>query len=288
MRYTLAITSCNRFGLLQRTLDSFIEHADVLPEATVIVEDSAALKPEWLANPRYNALGRGKWISNGTRRGQIFSLDELYAEVETPYVFHLEDDWLFTRGEGFLRRSWNLLADFPQISTVSLRGNDCNGHPLAVDKMFHFPIQQPGWQGGWGGYSFNPGLRRLADLKHFGGCFGRRVGGYGGNGCAPELKLSRIMLDKGFRIAVPWEKSHVQHIGANVSRAVEPLPPLPRVLLAVPVTHTYDYGTHTSGIKRVTEGRVDAVRDTWMRDAAAHPNLTARFLWAFGQTRPAR
>jgi hypothetical protein len=287
MRYTLAITSCNRHDLLKRTLDSFIRHTDLLPTTTVILEDSDAPPPAWInAMPYCAVLGRLKWRTNGQRRGQIFSLDSLYAEVDTPYVFHLEDDWEFIRGGDFMRRSFITLERFPLVSAVSLRGADCNGHPLVSD----FPCglqQKPGWEGGWGGYSFNPGLRRMSDLKMFGGSFGRFVG-YGRHGCGHELDISRRALDLGYRIAVLDTEPHVKHIGAGVSRAVQPLPPAPRVLLAVPVTRNYDYGRNTSGVTRETVGRIEACRDTWMKDAATFPNVDALFFYGGAGAAPSR
>lgn len=276
MRYTLAVTSCSRFDLLQATLDSFIDRADIMPEATVIIEDSGEAQPAFLSAPKYKALGRGEWINNGSRRGQIYSLDRLYDAVKTPYVFHCEDDWLFTKG-GFLARSFGILENNPSIWTVSLRGNECNGHPNIPDTHNSpgpYLIQQPGWMGGWGGCTFNPGLRRLKDFHRI-RSYGAQVG-YSMSGCAHELALSKMHLDLGYRIAVLPEV-HIKHLGEGKSKAIMPLPERARILLAVPTSLKYDYGTHTSGIKRDTSGRLEAVRDTWMQDAHIFPNVHGRF-----------
>src|ERR1700730_4488202 len=83
MNYTLAVTSCGRLDLLERSFLSFMECADVPPSAIVIVEDGDAPEPEFLKRFRHIPT---KWINNGARRGQVFSLDALYREVKTPYV----------------------------------------------------------------------------------------------------------------------------------------------------------------------------------------------------------
>jgi len=276
MRYTLAVTSCNRHELLKRTLDTFLNVVDIKPTATIILEDSDKPQPGYLAHSSYKGLGAGRWINNGVRRGQWYSLDKLYDALppENPYIFHLEDDWEFRTCHGFMRRSGEILDKYPHIWTVSLRGSDCNGHPLVKENGL--TIHEPGWRGGWGGCHFNPGLRRLADYKKI-----RSYGfytGYGVHGCGGELTLSKKHLDVGYRIAVLDLQPYIQHLGA-VSRACEPLPAPPRVLLAVPATHAYNYADKTYGIDRPTSGRIDAVRETWFKDAARFANVTAKFFY---------
>lgn len=277
MRYTLAVTSCDRHHLLKQTLDSFLQTVSVFPSATVIVEDSDLPMPSWLSESKYKALGTGKWITNGQRRGQWFSLDTLYDALpsDIPFVFHLEDDWKFTQyGTNFIQRSADILNKHSHIWTVSLRGTACNGHPVVTENGI--PVLMPGWDKGWGGCHFNPGLRRLKDFDRI-TSYGRHIG-YGQRGCGGELTLSKTHLAMGYRIATLDVHPIIEHIGVQ-SRALENLPPLPRVLLAVPATHKYDYGTRTYGINRDTSGRVEAVRDTWFKDAAVFTNVAAYFFY---------
>jgi hypothetical protein len=252
--------------------------ADILPASTFIIEDSDAPRPAWLDLPQYKKLGKpGRWMSNEKRRGQIFTLDRLYDALppENPYVFHLEDDWEFLRGHGpFLGPSHDILNQFPHVWTVSLRGTECNGHPVVIENGL--PVNMPYWQGGWGGCHFNPGLRRLADYEKL-RSYGHHVG-YGAHGCGTELRLSRMHLDKGFRIAVLGKQERIKHLG-TISRACEPLPPSPNILLAVPATHAYEYADKTYGIDRPMSGRIEAVRDTWFKDVVPFPNVTAKFFY---------
>ena len=66
----------------------------------------------------------------GERVGQIRLIDQAYARVDTPFIFHLEDDWEFYRS-GFMEKSRALLERDPKILLVQLRAwNDTNGHPF--------------------------------------------------------------------------------------------------------------------------------------------------------------
>lgn len=292
MKYTLAVTSCDRHNLLKRTLQSFVDCVSIIPFETVIYEDSAAPRPAFLDDFAGN-LGKIKWLSDGVRRGQAYAIDRLYSNINSELVFHTEDDWEFHES-GFLSASFNILRSCPDISMVALR-SEWN-HPL-VDDPRGFKIALPYWEGKWGGTCWNPGLRRLSDFKRFGN-YGRHVG-YGTSGLGHEAEWSKLYLDAGFRIAcIP---SHVRHIGDHTSRACEPVPfVLPRILIAVPACQQLEYGAweselspkfdkakayggeaygkdiHISGVNP----RVSAVRETWWKDVAAHAHhVDARFFY---------
>jgi hypothetical protein len=292
MKYTLAVTSCDRHDLLKRTLQSFISCTSINPFETIIYEDSAAPRPAWLDEFGVR-LGAIRWLSEGKRRGQAYAIDRLYSNIHSELVFHTEDDWEFHES-GFLSKSFNILCAHPDISMVTLR-SEWN-HPL-VDDPRGFKIAEPYWGGDWGGTCWNPGLRRLSDFRRFGN-YGRHVG-YGTNGLGHEAKWSRLHLDAGFRIAcLP---SYVRHIGEH-SRACEPVPfTLPRILIAVPACQQLEYGAweseqsprfdkskahrgeaygtdiHISGQRN---DRITGVRDTWWKDVAAHGHhIDGRFFY---------
>ena len=287
MQYTLAVTSCDRHDLLRRTLSSFIECVNVNPVETIILEDGPAPEPAWLKDffPR---LGKVRWINNGERMGQSYSIDRLYSEIKTELIFWCEDDWLFHEGN-FLSRSAAILTAHPKISMVALR-SDWN-HPL-VDDPRGFKIAEPYWGGVWGGTCWNPGLRRMSDYRRY-GSYGRHVG-YGTHGLGHEQTWSKRHLDDGFRIAAL--PAHCYHIGGERSKAIEQLErKMPRLLIAIPACHKFEYGRwesrqsphydpknepycediHISG----PNPRIQAVRDTWWRDVNVFPNFEAKFFY---------
>lgn len=294
MQYTLVVTSCDRHDLLKTTLESFVQMSDQVPRHTIIVEDGDLDMPEWLKPLRGSLGGVVTWLKNGKRLGQIHSIDRAYAEVNTPYIFHCEDDWRFIR-TGFIRDSFDVLDKYGDILTVSLRGAEWN-HPAVADPKFPFRIAQPYWGGCWGGLAFNPGLRRRGDYVRIGSSYGKHTG-YGTHGLDHEKHLSKKLLDMGYRIAC-LPSQYVEHIGAGRSRAIEPLAAPPRILIAIPACTHFAYGRfesessphydpkntpygkdiHVSGVNP----RIDAVRRTWWKDVGNHRGVEARFF--FGKT----
>lgn len=163
---TFVATSCGRHDLLRRTLHSFLEFADIVPCRMIVCEDGqmtdSLLK---LARDMPNI----EFIVTGQRVGQLAAIDFAYCRINTPLVFHCEDDWEFYR-TGFMAESLEALAANPKAVTLWLRdANDTNGHPYTHQangwrRMIH------GYNGLWHGFTWNPGLRRKADIPS---------GGYG-------------------------------------------------------------------------------------------------------------
>ena len=84
---SLVVTSCGRFDLLERTLDSFFKYNTYPIKEVIITEDSTeGKKLEKLVSKYKNQ--NFKLIVNETRIGQIKSIDKAYKEVDTEYVFH--------------------------------------------------------------------------------------------------------------------------------------------------------------------------------------------------------
>lgn len=286
---TLVLTACGRNDLLKETLDSFIrvQCGGAKPDRAIIVEDGVADMPEWLReNIHYYSanLGKVEYIRNDRRRGQIYSIDKAYSLVKTDYVFHLEEDWRFDQSGNFLQESKSILEKYPKIIQVSLRG-DTGWHRLIDQPPYEgFKICMPYWNSVWGGLSFNPGLRRLADYKKI-GSYGQHTG-YGTTGLGHEKELSKMYLDMGFRMA-DLNRPIVTHIGGAFSRSLEQSSiPMPKILIAIPVCHKFDYGKWESGdspsFNRANayngeaygsgihisgdNNRIQALRDTWLKD----------------------
>lgn len=209
LEYTLAVTSCERHDLLFTTMHSFIESVDITPSHVIVLEDSPTPVP-YKGFPIHT-----KFWQNDPRLGQIKSCDRLMGMVETEWVFWCEDDWLFKDGD-FIEPSYAILSQYPEIVTVSLRGRAWN-HPLREFPDWPFLIAEPGWQGGWGGLAFNPGLRRKSDWV--------KMGPYAQVGtdmyaCQSELALSKKYLAAGYRIA-DLGRPIIEHLGHGRSKTKE-------------------------------------------------------------------
>lgn len=263
---TLLLTSCNRFNLLEKTLLSFVNHNTHKIDKTVIVDDSAAPVPDFI---RYvsglGSLGEVVWISNGVRKGQIYTADRVWGEAKTEYCFWSEDDWEYVRG-GFIEESLAILEQHKNIVQCWLR--DDSSHPVIDDPRFTFQIMKPNWEEGWSGWCFNPGLRRLSDYRKI-GSYGRHVG-YDTR-FVGELELSKLYYSMGmFAAKLP---TAVRHIGEaqHIPWATAPKPP--RVLIAIPCCHSYNYGSYKDKrighVDRDTHERIEAQRATWVQDVKA-------------------
>jgi hypothetical protein len=283
--YALCVTSCDRFDLLRTTLTSFIQTCDINPRVTIILEDGDKDMPAWLREPAFSPLNV-RWIKNGQRRGQVFSVDRLISAIpkEIERVFWLEDDWEAV-APGYIKRALQIIDEYPLISQVILRRDW--PHPLVQDPNYPFPVAEPYWAqpgGSWGGWTWNPCVTRTETLKRF-GTYASQAGYVGG--CQHELVFSRKFLDAGYRIAsLPH---HFEHIGEGRSRATEPLhQQAPKILIAIPASKNCVYGAWESGdspkfdpanaYNGVCYGqgihmsgpnpRLKAVRDTWAQDIA--------------------
>ena len=197
--YTVALTSCGRFDLLKRTLESLLPRLEGPLAKVLVIEDSGdrgvydVLRQFEGAGPDIEA------ILNDPPIGQIRSIDWLYARVETDWIFHCEDDWEFF-GDGFIAASFAILQELPRCSMVNLRdpaevGESDLFDPEAVTPSgarYSLVSMKNSWK--FGGLHFNPGLRRMRDY--------RIVGPYADLGPKTnEARVSECYRDLGYRVA---------------------------------------------------------------------------------------
>lgn len=202
-RYSVVITSCGRFDLLQHTIKSLKTNLDQPPDAWVIVEDSGDER----VRDAVAAVGiDAHIILNRPQLGQIKAIDKAYADVTTPYVFHCEDDWEFYRS-GFIAESFAVLEACPDVSIVLLRPREeqnklVRNAPTETVAGVQLFFQDPSLHPEYFSYAFNPGLRRMSDY--------RRVGPFTPIGYEPDV--SYAFKKAGFRM-VNLENAAVRHIG---------------------------------------------------------------------------
>lgn len=199
-KFTTVLTSCGRFDLLGETVASFQRHFDV--DRVVIAEDSE------------NSQAAGKFARefpvsdmrvNFPKLGQMGSIDAHYANITTPYIVHLEDDWGFTRSLD-LDRVTDFLEARPDISVV------CIAHRIydprfqkGAKRETHGGIDYFVWDidthPKWFSYSFNPSVARHA--------LWREVGPF--TKFVTEENLSLFLKERGMRIAmvVPGIADHI-------------------------------------------------------------------------------
>lgn len=210
--YAVVLTSCGRFDLLRQTVESLLRSVDQKPAEFIIVEDSGDAAAGAALEGLDALLGRAfTLLLNRPQLGQIRAIDRAYAAVTAPFVFHCEDDWEFTRG-GFIAESFRLLAARPDVSMAGLRPRDelnplvRDAPRLTLDDGEGAPLSyfesDPALHPEYFSYSFNPGLRRMADY--------RRLGPFEPLGHEPDV--SYAFKKAGFRIA-NLEPPATRHLG---------------------------------------------------------------------------
>ena len=201
--YTVCLTSCARFDLLERTLESLLPRLEGPCKRIIIGEDSGDCEIFNVVEHFQSDAPFIYVILNHRRLGICRNIDRIYAEVDTDWIFHCEDDWEFSR-DGFIRESFSVMQD-AGISSVNLR--DISDFGLG----FWSPVGDSHYvanvdvAGGIAGLHFNPGLRRMHDY-HTIGPYGRLAPN------SRETDVSIAYLSAGKRMAL-LKQPAVSHIG---------------------------------------------------------------------------
>ena len=174
-KMTFVLTSCGRTELLNKTLESFFSMNTFKLEKYYLVEDSV--------NEEVYRSIKNKWdkkidlLFNKEKKGQIKSIVETYKKIKTPYIFHCEDDWIYTRKK-FIEDSLEIMKTDEKIIQVWLESKESASRldifdygPLETIKNgkigFRRVSCKEGWE--WGYFSFRPGVKRLKDYNLIGG-----------------------------------------------------------------------------------------------------------------------
>ena len=165
---TVCITSCNRFDLLSRTLDSFLQLNTYPIQEILITEDSGNQDMKKKILDAYGDIV--ELIFNENNLGAYTSIDNMYSKVKTEYLFHIEDDWLFETNNKMIVQSMNILEERKDIHQVWVRPRSEIGVFIedkveTTSKNVQYSMVKLNHCGGWCGFSLNPGLRRLSDYK---------------------------------------------------------------------------------------------------------------------------
>lgn len=197
---TLVLTSCNRLDLLDRTLNSIGKETLDSIKHKIIIDDSG--DPSVLDYfSKFKTQDGWRIILNKTRIGQPKSVDKAYSLVDTPYIFHCEDDWHFD-GVPFLE-CLDILNSRKDILQVTFRKDD----PHPEDRLEYtskgtpYKLKMAGWRNLWYGFTYNPSLFRKSaydEVKPYSGKL--------------EQDIGKLFFDNGYRTASLVNKTY-WHIG---------------------------------------------------------------------------
>jgi hypothetical protein len=162
---TVVITSCNRLDSLKKMLKSFVKFNTAVIEEVIIVEDGGCLDSIFFAQELLKDY-KLNIIFHSTNQGQLISIDEAYQSVKTEFIFHIEEDWCFTKS-GFIEYSLMVFNKFPEICCLSLRPHsDWKNNKLLSQEYFYSIANKHSLV--WGGTGINPGLYRTNYYKMLG------------------------------------------------------------------------------------------------------------------------
>ena len=208
---TVCLTSCGRWNLLQATLDSFLKLNTYPITKYLLHEDSGDIKIFEKIQKKYPFI---ECIRSEQNVGLLKSIDNLYALVETEYIMHLEDDWIFENNPDFIQQSLEVLEN-PNIHQVWIR----QGIPedwLETENFGLYRMVKPCHFGDWTGFSFNPGLRRLSDYKLIFPEGYNVHNKHGSNSVLSEHDCNMVTIDYNYRAAI-LNNRVCRHLGEGKS-----------------------------------------------------------------------
>ncbi|MDR0227939.1 MAG: glycosyltransferase [Flavobacteriaceae bacterium] len=205
---TFVLTSCNRFDLLKLTIESFLKYNTCPIDKYIFIEDSEKIKSlEKVVNSFSELRGKAVLLYNPANLGQLKSIDRAYSLVETEYIFHCEEDWMFYRS-GFIEDSIKVLEVCPKVINIWLRERTDTNHCKVLDegkqivnyKLYRFDIDDKSEPFA---FTFNPAVKRYSDYRMI-------EGGYSNRGM--EDSISKFYEEKGY-YALIFEQGYVKHEG---------------------------------------------------------------------------
>ena len=207
--YTVALTSCGRFDLLERTLGSLLPRLHGPLKKVVVIEDSGNRDVENVLDKFRDNRILIDVIVNQPKLGQVRSIDKLFSHVDTEWIFTCEDDWEFV-ADGFLDASYTLMKAFDSCSTVSLTGHTRNSKNFSKHSVtqcglsYYIANSTVDWP--YAGYFFGPGLKRMRDYRIVGPYedLGTRVG---------EGVVAGVYKNLGYR-TLQLKQQYIRHIGS--------------------------------------------------------------------------
>ena len=175
---TIVVTSCMRIDLLNQSIRSLMKFNTYPINKLVIVEDSE-ITTSYTINKKVIEKKQNNYyvnvIKNSLNIKQNKSVDRVYSQIKTKYIFHSEDDWRYYRFS-FIEKSKSLFEIYEKCSLnkkvlqIWLR----NYKEMVNMAYFHWYTKNVKYNNfkynkvfsnseWWNGFSFNPGLKKSGD-----------------------------------------------------------------------------------------------------------------------------
>lgn len=205
---TLTMTIGGRPRLLRQSLKTIVDNYE-FPHVVAINDFNDRLCDEVFLE----FFPNGVLISDGVKRGHHGAMSELYKNIQTKFVLHTEDDWVFDGGIDF-NKIKNLLNENKKITEFCFRDVYSFLGVSEIDRITlthlsgvsFFDLSNVHEE--WYSYTFNPHLIKLENIE--------LIGDY--RSYKKERHISRFFKKKGMFVAYA-NPGVCKHIGDGVSVA---------------------------------------------------------------------
>ena len=222
---TLTMTTCKRLDLFERTVNSFLQCCmDVHKIGTFLVVDDNSSEEDRLRMKRLYPFC-DFIFKEKEQKGHAQSMNmiiERVREIGDPFVFHMEDDWMFYRKDDYVTKCIEVLLEgyrYGQCLVNVNYGEEPSDYRIEGEEskrtfrsgiwyVEHKMDKSGAFTGPncryWPGYSLRPGMTRRSVFENI---------GYYNEKCAHfELEYSERCFDMGY-ITTFLDQMSAEHIG---------------------------------------------------------------------------
>lgn len=120
---TLSITTCKRLDLFQKTVNSFINSCIDIEKIDewLCVDDNSSTEDRERMKELYPFFDF--YLKNEKEKGHPTSMNIIRKKVTTPYLFHMEDDWLFYEKKEYITDCLEILNQHKDIKQCLINKN---------------------------------------------------------------------------------------------------------------------------------------------------------------------
>jgi GR25 family glycosyltransferase involved in LPS biosynthesis len=120
---TLTITTCKRYDLFEKTINSFINCCEdiMMIDRFIGIDDNSSTEDR---NNMLNKYPFIEWIFKSEySKGHLKSMNMIIDLVDSEYLIHLEDDWLFYEQMDYISKALNILNQDKVIAIDNIPNN---------------------------------------------------------------------------------------------------------------------------------------------------------------------
>ena len=120
---TLSVTSCKRLDLFEQTINSFINCCEDIDriDKWLCVDDNSSPEDRKRMQELYPFFEF--YFKKPEEKGHPQSMNIIRQKVDTPYLFHMEDDWKFYHKRKYLSDCFEVLQQNPKIGQCLVNKN---------------------------------------------------------------------------------------------------------------------------------------------------------------------